>query len=81
MTFTATAEDHFPDCLEVLTIILDPFGKASLQTLVHGLQTSWDGLVSELPGLRSHQLLERRKHLDKASQAGAATRGSAVEPP
>lgn len=42
----------------ILTIILDTFGKAPLQTLVHGLQTSRDGLVPELPRLRSYQLLK-----------------------
>lgn len=42
-----------------LTVILNPFGEAPLQTLVHGLQAGWDVLVPELPGFRSHQLLQR----------------------
>lgn len=43
---------------ELLTIILNPFGEASLQTLVHRLQASGNVLISELPWFRSHQLLQ-----------------------
>lgn len=57
-----------------LTIILDPLGEASLQTLVHWLQASGNVLVPELPWLRSYQLLECGKHLDKVSQVWTAPR-------
>lgn len=40
-----------------LTVILDSFGKASLKTLVHGLQPSGDVSLPELAGLGAHQLL------------------------
>lgn len=63
----------------LLTIILDPLGKAPLQTLVHRLQASRDVLVPELPWLRSHQLLQCWKHLDEALLACAAARCGTVE--
>lgn len=50
----------YDTCLaELLTIILDSFSEASLQTLVHRLHASWDVLLPKLPWLRSHQLLQR----------------------
>lgn len=42
----------------VLTVILDPFGKASLQTLVHRLQASRNVFVPELAWLRTYKFLE-----------------------
>lgn len=62
-----------------LTIVLDPFGEASLQTLVHGLHASRDVLVPELPWLGSHQLLERRKHPGEVSTCTVTRSSGAAE--
>lgn len=48
----------FHVCPLHLTVILDPFGEAPLQTLVHGLQACRNGFLPELPRLRTHQLFQ-----------------------
>lgn len=49
-----------------LTVVLDTFSEASLQALVHGLQTRRDVLVSLLDRLFGpNQLLQSRQHPDK----------------